>query len=137
MKAALGIAILLPNISLAASTTDTTIKRQLSPEQMMFELHEEATCLVAAQYLKNERVKIHKNNYAALIDEFSVPVDAETSIVKRANMEYTYFAERAKKRYTDVDHHMLLTSAYTHRCLFMNGYEAQRPFIEASEKSTL
>ncbi|AJR06103.1 hypothetical protein H744_1c1078 [Photobacterium gaetbulicola Gung47] len=70
-----------------------------------------------------------------MIAEFKVPKKAAESIINRTNSEYIFFADRAKKRYTEIDHHVLLTSAYTHRCLFMNGFEAQRPFIEASKDS--
>ncbi|MGR5063010.1 hypothetical protein [Photobacterium sp. DNB22_13_2] len=133
-------AITLFFILLTSAASSTTVfadvskevqPRQLAPEEMMYELNEEATCLAAANYLENQRYKIHRSSYQSLVTEFNVPEKAAESIISRTNSEYLYFAERAKKRYTEVDHHMLLTSAYTHRCLFMNGFEAQRPFIEA------
>lgn len=131
---ALFITMLSALVSTAAIANEnqahTIQPRQLAPEEMMFELNEEATCLAAAKYLENERYDIHLSSYQSLVAEFNVPEKAAESIVSRTNSEYLYFAERAKKRYTEVDHHMLLTSAYTHRCLFMNGFEAQRPFIE-------
>ena len=125
------LSALISTTAIASENQAHTVQpRQLAPEEMMFELNEEATCLAAAKYLENERYDIHLSSYQSLIAEFNVPEKAAESIVSRTNSEYLYFAERAKKRYTEVDHHMLLTSAYTHRCLFMNGFEAQRPFIE-------
>lgn len=118
-----------------AEKSQTAQPRQLAPEEMMYELNEEATCLAAAKYLENERYNVHLSSYKSLVSEFNAPEKAAKSIVNRTDSEYLYFAERAKKRYTEVDHHMLLTSAYTHRCLFMNGFESQRPFIEASNNS--
>ncbi len=138
-------AITLFFILLTSAASSTTVfadvskevqPRQLAPEEMMYELNEEATCLAAAKYLDNERYLTHFTGYQSLVVEFNVPDQAAESIVNRTNSEYLYFAERAKKRYTDVDHHMLLTSAYTHRCLFMNGYEAQRPFLEAAKNES-
>ncbi|MDV5167789.1 hypothetical protein [Photobacterium rosenbergii] len=128
-------ALLSPTAIANENQTQTVQPRQLAPEEMMFELNEEATCLAAAKYLEKERYDIHLSSYQSLVAEFNVPKKAAESIVNRTHSEYLYFADRAKRRYTEIDHHMLLTSAYTHRCLFMNGFEAQRPFIEAGNNS--
>ncbi|KHT57971.1 hypothetical protein RJ45_26090 [Photobacterium gaetbulicola] len=125
----------LISTSVIANENNTIQHRQLAPEEMMFELNEEATCLAAAKFLENERYDIHLSSYQSLVTEFNVPDKAAESIINRTNSEYIYFSERAKKRYTEVDLHMLLTSAYTHRCLFMNGFETRRPFIEASHNN--
>ncbi|MDR9829073.1 hypothetical protein RCJ22_26135 [Vibrio sp. FNV 38] len=116
--------ILLSNYALANDSTEILP----SPEQMMFNLTEEATCIAASEYLDLERNNIHLSNYKTLISEYQVPEEVEDNILKMTNQQYLHFINRAKKRYDKEILPSMLVSAYTHRCEFMNGFEARREF---------
>ncbi|AJR06102.1 hypothetical protein C9J03_22885 [Photobacterium gaetbulicola] len=67
MKSATTLFILqffaLISTSVIAKESNAVHRRLLAPEEMMFELNEEATCLAAANYLINDRYNLHLSNY--------------------------------------------------------------------------
>lgn len=103
----------------------------ISPEKMMYDLNEEATCIAAASYLKVEREQVHRANYTSLVTEYQVPNDVRDNILEMANQQYMHFINRATKRYQEDMLPSMLLSAYTHRCEFMNGFEARSQFDSA------
>ncbi len=104
---------------------------EASPEKMMYDLHEEATCMAAADYLNNPRRDVHRRNYSELTSEYEVPAELAKDITELADAQYSHFIERATKRYDKEILPTMLLSAYTHRCEFMNGFEARRQFDSA------
>lgn len=112
------------SMNLAAVETASYI----SPEKMMYDLTEEATCIAAANYLNIERVKIHYSNYASLVSEYKVPQYIKEQILTMNEKQYMHFIDRATKRYEPEILPSMLLSAYTHRCEFMNGFEARSQF---------
>ncbi|MGL6261557.1 hypothetical protein [Vibrio sp. WXL210] len=103
----------------------------ISPEKMMYDLNEEATCIAAASYLKVEREQVHRANYTSLVAEYQVPNEVRDNILELANQQYMHFINRAIKRYQEDMLPSMLLSAYTHRCEFMNGFEARSQFDAA------
>ncbi|CAM4133298.1 hypothetical protein [Vibrio agarivorans] len=99
-----------------------------SPEQMMFDLTEEATCIAASQYLELDRQHVHRQNYAELVEEYAVPEEVQANIIQMTHQQYMHFIKRANKRYEKKILPSMLVSAYTHRCEFMNGFEARKEF---------
>lgn len=107
---------------------------QVDTAVMMFELHEAASCKAAASYLKDEtRLAVHKDDWQALLDEYQVPEEVASSIIRYNERQYHRFLERYDERYPDLDKQVVLTSAYTHRCYFMNDHESRRAAAIAAE----
>ncbi|OIQ26196.1 hypothetical protein [uncultured Vibrio sp.] len=115
-------------ISVFIGINSKSLANEVDKEKVLFNLSEEATCLVAANYLDHDRYAVHVNNFKRITIEYSVPTDMSELITARAEAEYGHFIERANKRYEKEVLPTMLLSAYTHRCLFMNGYEAGRQF---------
>ncbi|WP_157617555.1 hypothetical protein [Vibrio mexicanus] len=84
--------------------------------------------MVAAKYLGHERYNTHKDRFEELTVEYSVPEDLKKNIIEYNQSQYNHFISRAEKRYDEDIYPSMLKSAFTHKCLFMNGYEARRPF---------
>ncbi|QIA65536.1 hypothetical protein GT360_18560 [Vibrio astriarenae] len=122
MKTSLYLSLVLTSFS-ASSTPYLP-----SPEQMMFELTEEATCIAAANYLELERLEVHQRNFKTLVSEYFVPEETESNILDMTRQQYMHFIKRANKRYDKDILPSMLISAYTHRCEFMNGFEARKEF---------
>ncbi|MGF1722328.1 hypothetical protein L4D20_20080 [Vibrio kyushuensis] len=115
-------------MSTLMSMNGTALANHVDKEKVVFDLSEEATCLVAANYLELDRSDVHQSNFKQIAVEYAVPTDMSELITARAEAEYGHFIERANKRYEKEALPAMLQSAYTHRCLFMNGYEAGRQF---------
>lgn len=113
---------------LSAGVIGNGVAATVSPEQKIFELNEEAMCYAAADYLKNERAQIHKDKFSQLTVEYNVPDTAKQDILMTTALEYYDFIDRANKRYDKEILPTMLLSAYTHRCYFMNGFEAGKNF---------
>jgi hypothetical protein len=120
------ISILLSFFSMGAFAQKNTI--YISPEKMMYDLTEEATCIAAATYLGVDRQTVHRSNFTTLVMEYQVPKDVEERILEMNKKQYMQFITRATKRYQPEILPSMLLSAYTHRCEFMNGFEARRQF---------
>ncbi|WP_221076166.1 hypothetical protein [Agarivorans aestuarii] len=116
-------------VAFSAGLALTVQAKELPPQaaEMMFELNEAAACMAAAKYLKNHsRVAVHQQDYQALVAEYQVPSELANSVRQLNHRQYLNFSERYDQRYPGLDKHKALTSAYTHRCYFMNEHETRR-----------
>ncbi len=94
----------------------------------MFELNEEAMCMVAAKHIGHERYEVHLDRFNELTREYNVPNDMKENIVSYNQSQYSHFISRAEVRYKKEIYPSMISSAFTHKCLFMNGYEARKNF---------